>query len=128
MLVVGENRAAVEKDEETKVDGKPVAMSVRFDEVLEFAKDRPPQRLQDPCRRNQLNLGTHHGGNRVGSKSIDALIEKLGFHSKGLSATNTFRLGFHTGCDPELKDFIQELSCFFVLFQRSTRHKIHGGN
>ena len=128
MLVVGKNRTAVEKDEETKVDGKPVAMSVRFDEVLEFAKDRPPQRLQDPCRCNQLNLSTHHGRNRVGSKSIDALIEELGFHSKGLSATDTFRLGFHTGGDPELKDFIQELSCFFVLFQKSTRRTIHGGN
>ena len=45
MFIISEDGAAVEKNEETKIDGKPVLEFVRFDEGLEFAKNGPLERL-----------------------------------------------------------------------------------
>ena len=90
MFVICKNRAAVEKDEETKVDKKPISQFVLLDEVLKSAKNRLLQRQQNFGRCNQFNLRTHDGWNRIGSKSIDIPIKELRLHPKSLLAANTF--------------------------------------
>jgi hypothetical protein len=67
-IIIGDNRAKVEKHENAQVDGKPSCWFVSQDEALQVTEDGLFQGCQDCTDQDQFKLVGHDRWNADGSK------------------------------------------------------------
>ena len=126
-LVFCENGTAVQQNEERKVDGQPGLGVIGLYEALETPQHRRLERVQDLCRRHELNLRAHHGGDGHGVVVRLVLVESLSGHAKRFLAHDPLRLGFHADCHPELEDLLQKHNALSVLSSHTLATLSHAG-